>query len=118
MHEINEEEPEHTGEGVHGVDWANHAADLIMEDLQGRKGVGNELDHVDADIVPYLPTRPFESIISRTSIDQHGLRFPEQLETMHAFIEPLNKGMFIDIRLRFNGANHSAMSLAANGDTL
>ncbi len=57
------------------------------------------------DRVPYLPSRPFESIITRESIDRHGLRFPEQLETIHALIEPLTKGMFIDLRLQFAQAN-------------
>lgn len=53
------------------------------------------------DRAPYLPSRPFESIITKESIGQHGLRFPDQLKTIHALIEPLNKGMFIDIRLHF-----------------
>lgn len=53
------------------------------------------------DRVPYLPSRRYESMITSTSIDQHGLRFPEKLKTIHALIEPLSKGMFIDIRLDF-----------------
>jgi hypothetical protein len=225
-------------------DWATRAADLILEDLKGRKGVGNELDNVDADILfeiqetmaeimrnsagvtspseqpdlqphpakqakvkpdnrireaieifstsmsqpmdefelkdafvdlvegvlatnarkmyvvaqptgelevrasvnrkvhtlytagnhdalsalcativaagqkrmPYLPSRPFESIITRDSIDQHGLRFPKQLKTIHAMIEPLNKGMFIDLLLEFKEVETSTASQAADGD--
>jgi hypothetical protein len=70
------------------------------------------------DRVPYLPARPFESVITKASIDQHGLRFPVQLKAIHALIEPLSKGMFIDIRLHFEGANPSTVSQAADGDTL
>ncbi|TLX17131.1 hypothetical protein [Rhizobium sp. MHM7A] len=69
------------------------------------------------DRVPYLPSRPFESIITKTSIDQHGLRFPDKLKTIHALIEPLTKGMFIDLRLHCETAGTSLVSQAAEGDT-
>jgi hypothetical protein len=50
------------------------------------------------DRVPYLPSRPFESIITQTSIDEHGLRFPEPLRTIHALIEPLSIGFLAVVK--------------------
>lgn len=70
------------------------------------------------DRVPYLPSRPFESVITKTSIDQHGLRFPDRLKSIHALLEPLSKGMFIDIRLRFEEVNPAKASMASHGDMI
>lgn len=34
-----------------GADWAYNAAKAIAKDIRGRKGIGNELEEIEEDIV-------------------------------------------------------------------
>jgi hypothetical protein len=52
------------------------------------------------DRIPYIPSRRFASIITKTSIDPHGLKFPDALELVQVSIEPLSDNcVYIDMRL-------------------